>query len=74
MGTASRAMGDGGPVSAERLEQAAGMPVSLVASRTRQEYRREVVRGFMLRGLINAAKRAGADPSMLTGELEAAYA
>jgi xanthine dehydrogenase FAD-binding subunit len=64
----------GGPVSAERLEQAADMPVSLVASRTRQEYRREVVRGFMLRGLINAAKRAGADPSLLTGELEAVYA
>ena len=35
----------------------------LVASRTRQEYRREVVRGFMLRGLINAVRRAGADPA-----------
>jgi len=44
-----------GPVSAERFNQAADMPVSLVASRTRQEYRREVVRGFVLRGLINAA-------------------
>ncbi len=63
----------GGPVSAERLEQAADMPVGLVASRTRQDYRREVVRGFMLRGLINAAKRAGCDSSALTGELEAAY-
>ena len=50
------------------------MPVSLVASRTRQEYRREVVRGFVLRGLINAARRAGADPAAVTGELEAAYA
>jgi hypothetical protein len=49
------------------------MPVSLVASRTRQEYRRDVVRGFMLRGLINAAQRAGADPSVLAPELEAAY-
>ena len=28
----------------------------------------------MLRGLINAAKRAGADKSVLTAELEAAYA
>lgn len=64
----------GGPLSPDRLEQAADMPVSLVASRTRQEYRRDVVRGFILRGLINAAKRAGADPSILTGELEAAYA
>ena len=64
----------GGPMSTDRLEQAADMPVALVASRTRQEYRRDVVRGFMLRGLINAAKRAGADPSVLTDELEAAYA
>jgi len=64
----------GGAPSAERLEQAAGMPVSLVASRTRQEYRREVVRGFMLRGLINASRRAGADPSLLADELETAYA
>ena len=29
---------------------------------------------FMLRGLINAARRAGADPGVLTPELEAAYA
>lgn len=64
----------GAPLSADRLEQAANMPVSLVASRTRQEYRREVVRGFMLRGLIAAAKRAGAHPDALSDELEAAYA
>jgi len=63
-----------GPLNAERLDAAADMPVSLVASRTRQEYRRDVVRGFMLRGLINAAQRAGADPGMLVPELEAAYA
>lgn len=61
-------------LSVDRLNHAAGMPVALVASRTRQDYRREVVRGFMLRGLISAAKRAGADPSLLSGELEAAYA
>ena len=64
----------GGPLSAARLEQAADMPVSLVASRTRQEYRREVVRGFMMRGLINAARRAGADNQALAPELEMAYA
>jgi xanthine dehydrogenase FAD-binding subunit len=64
----------GGPVSATRLEEAADMPVSLVASRTRQAYRRDVVRGFMLRGLINAARRAGADAGALPPELEAAYA
>ena len=63
-----------GPLNAERLDAAADMPVSLVASRTRQEYRRDVVRGFMLRGLINAAQRAGADPGILVPELEAAYA
>ena len=64
----------GAALSAARLEQAADMPVSLVASRTRQEYRREVVRGFMARGLINAARRAGAAPDALEPELEAAYA
>ncbi len=63
----------GGPLSADCLHEAAEMPVGLVASRTRQDYRREVVRGFMLRSLTNAARRAGADPSVLTGELEAAY-
>jgi carbon-monoxide dehydrogenase medium subunit/xanthine dehydrogenase FAD-binding subunit len=63
----------GGPLSAARLEEAAEMPVSLVASRTRQAYRRDVVRGFMLRGLISAARRAGADAGALSPELEAAY-
>jgi carbon-monoxide dehydrogenase medium subunit/xanthine dehydrogenase FAD-binding subunit len=64
----------GAPLDAARLDSAADMPVSLVASRTRQEYRRDVVRGFMLRGLVNAAKRAGADPVALSPDLEAAYA
>jgi carbon-monoxide dehydrogenase medium subunit/xanthine dehydrogenase FAD-binding subunit len=63
-----------GPLSAARLEEAADMPVSFVASRTRQDYRRDVVRGFMLRGLINAARRAGADPLAIGAELETAYA
>jgi carbon-monoxide dehydrogenase medium subunit/xanthine dehydrogenase FAD-binding subunit len=61
-----------GPLSAERLEQAAEMPVDLVQSRTRQAYRREVVRGFLLRGLLNAVRRAGGDVN--APELEAAYA
>jgi len=64
----------GGPLTSDRLDQAADMPVSLVASRTRQEYRCAVVRGFMLRGLINAARRAGADAKALADELEVAYA
>ena len=63
----------GGPLSAARLEEAADMELDLVQSRTRQEYRRDVVRGFLMRGLINAAKRAGADPVVLPGALEAAY-
>jgi carbon-monoxide dehydrogenase medium subunit/xanthine dehydrogenase FAD-binding subunit len=62
-----------GPVSADRLEQAADKPVELVASRTRQAYRRDVVRGFMLRGLIDAVRAAGGS-ALLTHELEAAYA
>jgi xanthine dehydrogenase FAD-binding subunit len=64
----------GHPLGMDRLDRAADMPVNLVASRTRQEYRRDVVRGFMLRGLINAARRAGASPDALAPELEAAYA
>lgn len=64
----------GGPLTAEKLDRAAEMPVSLVASRTRQDYRRDVVRGFIVRGLINAARSAGADPSFVSSELEAAYA
>jgi carbon-monoxide dehydrogenase medium subunit/xanthine dehydrogenase FAD-binding subunit len=62
-----------GPIDQGRLEQAAEMPVKLVQSRTRQEYRREVVRGFVMRGLINALRRAGGD-AVVTPELEASYA
>jgi carbon-monoxide dehydrogenase medium subunit/xanthine dehydrogenase FAD-binding subunit len=63
-----------GSIEEVRLEQAAEMPVTLVQSRTRQEYRREVVRGFVMRGLINAVRRAGGDATSLTPELEASYA
>jgi carbon-monoxide dehydrogenase medium subunit/xanthine dehydrogenase FAD-binding subunit len=63
----------GGALNMDRLEQAAELPVALVASRTRQDYRRDVVRGFLKRGLINAAKRANADPAVLTPAMEAAY-
>lgn len=61
------------PISQERLEQAAEMPVDRVQSRTRQAYRREVLRGFVMRGLINALRRAGAGPEILAPELEASY-
>jgi hypothetical protein len=50
------------------------MPVDLVRSRTRQDYRRDVVHGFVMRGLINAARRAGVAPGVLAPDLEAAYA
>ncbi len=63
----------GKTLSADLLEEVADLPLDLVQSRTRQEYRRDVVRGFLMRGLITAAKRAGADPDALPGELEAAY-
>jgi carbon-monoxide dehydrogenase medium subunit/xanthine dehydrogenase FAD-binding subunit len=64
----------GAAVEVARLEQAAGMPADLVQSRTRREYRREVVHGFVMRGLINALRRAGAADDLLTPELDAAYA
>lgn len=64
----------GAALTAGRLEEAADMPLDLVQSRTRQAYRRDVVRGFLVRGLISAAKRAGADPQALSPALEAAYA
>src|ERR1700722_261099 len=64
----------GAEISAARLEQAAAMPVDLLASRTRQAYRRDVVHGFVMRGLINAAQRAGAAPGLLATGTEAAYA
>jgi CO/xanthine dehydrogenase FAD-binding subunit len=64
----------GGEVDAARLEAAAAMPVDLVRSRTRQDYRRDVVHGFVMRGLINAARRAGVAPGVLAPGLEAAYA
>lgn len=64
----------GAAVEAARLEQAADLPVDLVQSRTRREYRREVVHGFVMRGLINALRRAGVADDLLTPELDAAYA
>ena len=61
-------------VTSDMLEVAASSAADLVASRTRREYRREVVQGFALRALMNAARRAGTDASVLPSDLEAAYA
>jgi xanthine dehydrogenase FAD-binding subunit len=63
----------GKTLSSDLLEEAADLPLDIVQSRTRREYRRDVVRGFLVRGLMSAAKRAGAAPEALAGELEAAY-
>jgi carbon-monoxide dehydrogenase medium subunit/xanthine dehydrogenase FAD-binding subunit len=64
----------GAPVDAQCLLQAAELPVELVQSRSRQTYRREVVRGFVARALVNALARAGADPALLPADAEAAHA
>jgi carbon-monoxide dehydrogenase medium subunit/xanthine dehydrogenase FAD-binding subunit len=72
--TAVEAFLRAGAVSGARLEEAADMPVALVASRTRQAYRRDVVRGFVLRALVQAVRGAGGDPRALAPELEAAHA
>lgn len=61
-----------GQLTAQRMEAAAGMPAEFIASRTRQAYRREVVRGFMLRGIADAVRGAGG--SIHVPELETAHA
>lgn len=53
------------------LERAAALALHRVQSRTRQEYRRAVLRGFIVRGLIAAARAAGA---LMSEEEVAAYA
>jgi carbon-monoxide dehydrogenase medium subunit/xanthine dehydrogenase FAD-binding subunit len=62
------------PISAVRLGRAAEMPLGLIASRTRREYRRDVLRGFVMRALVTAVRRAEADTSHLSPELEAVHA
>ncbi len=64
----------GKPVTSTMIVDAASAASAFVASRSRQEYRREVVQGFVVRALVNAAKRAGATSTLVAPELEAAYA
>lgn len=64
----------GKPVTAAAIEEAASRAAAAVASRTRQDYRREVVVGFVVRALINAARRAGAGDALIAPQLEASYA
>lgn len=64
----------GKPLTADRIEEAAHLQSDLVQSRSRQDYRRDVIPKFIVRSLINATRRAGAHPSALNASLEAAYA
>jgi CO/xanthine dehydrogenase FAD-binding subunit len=64
----------GKPIDAGRIVDASFNTDSYVASRTRQDYRREVLQGFVVRAIVNAARRAGADPSLFPADIEAAYA
>jgi xanthine dehydrogenase FAD-binding subunit len=64
----------GAPVDTQTIDEAARLPLDLVQSRTRQAYRRGVLRGFIARALIEAAQEAGADITAASQQLEAAYA
>jgi carbon-monoxide dehydrogenase medium subunit/xanthine dehydrogenase FAD-binding subunit len=62
------------PLSEALLRRAAALPVDLVRSRTRQDYRRDVVHGFIMRGLVHAIRRGGGDVAATVPDLEVAYA
>lgn len=47
------------PIASDVIAEAAGMPIDRVASRTRRDYRREVVRGFIGRALVDALADCG---------------
>ncbi|MBT3535622.1 MAG: molybdopterin dehydrogenase, partial [Rhodospirillaceae bacterium] len=49
----------GKPATAELIEEVAQLPIDRVQSRTRQEYRRDVVVNFVRRGLIDALAEIG---------------
>ena len=62
----------GKPIDARMIVDASYNTDCYIASRTRQDYRREVLQGFVVRAITNAAVRAGADPSLLPADVEAA--
>jgi xanthine dehydrogenase FAD-binding subunit len=64
----------GAPVDAPTIDEAARVPMHLVQSRTRQAYRRDVLRGFIARALTEAARNAGANVDAISTELEASHA
>ncbi len=55
----------GKPVSAEVIHHAAQMTEGLIRSRSRQEYRKHVVEGFIERGLLNALSDCGVEVATL---------
>lgn len=60
----------GQSICADVIAEAALLPVDRVASRTRREYRRDVVRGFTERAIMDALADAGIS---IAGHLEAAH-
>lgn len=64
----------GKPIDARTIVDASFNTEAYIASRSRQEYRREVLQGFVVRAIVNAARRAGADASLFPADIEAAYA
>jgi len=63
----------GKPISAATIEEASTMPVDRVASRTRQEYRRDVVRGFIARAIRAWCTAAGIHPYTNTSKVPEAH-
>lgn len=51
----------GNPISIDLIEEVAHLPIDRVQSRTRQDYRREVVVNFVRRGLIEALETVGVE-------------
>lgn len=64
----------GARIAPDAVREGAALPLDLIQSRSRQTYRREVMRGFVARALVNAAHDAGADVAGVLQELEAIYA
>lgn len=58
----------GQPITAEVIARAAELPCDRVNSRTRRDYRREVLRGFIERALIDALSNCGVAPPALAAK------
>jgi CO/xanthine dehydrogenase FAD-binding subunit len=61
-------------IERDAIREGAALPLDLIQSRSRVTYRREVMRGFVARSLVNAAHQAGADVTGVLQQLEAIYA